>query len=173
MRNSLVIAIVAPSGYVADLEALDRAAARLSRQGHRVVVDDAARRRHQRFAGTDDERLASLHRMIAREDVDLVLAARGGYGLTRLLGRIDYGLIAGSGKLVVGHSDCTALLLALWARSRTPSLAGPTACFDFGGESVSDFTMREFWSALREPHRTIEGEGSGGGGREPRCAVSG
>jgi muramoyltetrapeptide carboxypeptidase len=172
MRDSLVIAIVAPTGYVADPESLDLAAARLTEQGHRVVIDDAARLRHQRFAGTDDERLAGLHRMIAREDVDLILAARGGYGLSRLLGRIEYERIARSGKLVVGHSDCTALLLALWARTRTPSLAGPTACFDFGGESVSDFTLREFWSALREPHRTIEGEGARGDS-EPRCAVSG
>lgn len=164
-----MIAIVAPSGYVADPAALDRAAARLAEQGHRVIVDEAARLRHQRFAGTDDERLASLHRMAAREDVDLILAARGGYGLSRLLSRIDYDLIARSGKLVVGHSDCTALLLALWARTRTPSLAGPTACFDFGGESVSAFTEREFWSALAEPHRTIEGEGAG----EPRCVASG
>lgn len=170
MKASLVIAIVAPSGCVADPAALDRAAARLEASGHRVIIDEAARFRHQRFAGTDDERLACLHRMAAREDVDLILAARGGYGISRLLARIDYDLIARSGKLVAGHSDCTALLLALWARTRTPSLAGPTACFDFGGESVSEFTAREFWRALGEPHRTIHGTGDA---RQPRCAVSG
>src|SRR5690349_25158489 len=78
MKRSLVIAIVAPSGYVADPSALDRAAAYLEAEGHRVIVDDAARLRHQRFAGTDEERLQGLHRIAARDDVDLILAARGG-----------------------------------------------------------------------------------------------
>jgi muramoyltetrapeptide carboxypeptidase len=169
MKSSLVIGIVAPSGYVSDPESLDRAAAYFSARGHRVIIDDVARTRMQRFAGTDAERLGSLHRMAARDDIDVILAARGGYGLSRLLGDIDYGLLARSGKLLVGHSDCIALLLALWARTRTPSLAGPTACFDFGGDSVSTFTERHFWSALTQQHCRIAAEVPG----QPRCKVAG
>jgi muramoyltetrapeptide carboxypeptidase len=169
MKDSLVVGIIAPSGYVADPATLDRAAAYFERRGHRVVVDPAARLRSQRFAGTDDERLASLHRIAARDDVDLVIAARGGYGLSRLLGRIDFAQLAASGKLFVGHSDIAALLLGLWARTHTPSLAGPTSCFDFGGESISPFTEENFWAALGAAHHVIRVDAPD----QPPCSASG
>ena len=169
MKEALVIGIVAPSGYVTDLSALNRVEAYFAARGHRVVVDDAARRRAQRFAGTDAERLDSLHRMFRRDDVDVVMAARGGYGLSRLLDGIDYRLLADSGKLFVGHSDCTALQLALLAATGAPSLAGPTACFDFGGETVSEFTERQFWAALAQPRRRIAVRAAA----QPPCAATG
>ena len=169
MKSPLVIGIVAPSGYVADPSTLDRAAEYFERRGDRVVIDPAARMRKQRFAGSDAERLSSLHRIVARDDVDVVLAARGGYGLSRLLRDIDYGLLARSNKLIVGHSDCTALLLSLWAQTRTPSLAGPTACFDFGGAEISKFTEQHFWAALGQPHVSSAIEAYG----QPVCAATG
>jgi muramoyltetrapeptide carboxypeptidase len=169
MKEALGIGIVAPSGYVTDLDSLHRVEIYFAAKGHRVVVDAAARLRVQRFAGTDAERIDSLHRMFRRDDIDLVMAARGGYGLSRILEGIDYALLARSGKLFVGHSDCTALQLALWARTSTSSLAGPTACFDFGGETVSEFTARNFWAALSQPSHRIAVSAPG----QPRCAATG
>jgi muramoyltetrapeptide carboxypeptidase len=169
MKGSLRIGIVAPSGYIMDLAALDRVEAYFVARGHRIIVEDAARLRWQRFAGTDIERIASLHRMFQREDIDLVMAARGGYGLSRMLDGIDYGLLARSGKLFVGHSDCTALQLALYAQTGSPSLAGPTACFDFGGQTVSEFTERNLWAALSQPRHQIAVNEPG----QPPCAVTG
>ena len=169
MKEALVIGIVAPSGYVTDLSALNRVEAYFAARGHRTVVEDEARRRAQRFAGTDAERLDSLHRMFRRDDVDVVMAARGGYGVSRLLDGIDYRLLADSGKLFVGHSDCTALQLALLAATGAPSLAGPTACFDFGGETVSEFTERQFWAALAQPRRRIAMRAAD----QPPCAATG
>ena len=169
MKEALVIGIVAPSGYVTDLDALNRVEAYFAARGHRVVVDDEARLRWQRFAGKDAERIESLHRMFRRDDIDLIMAARGGYGLSRMLDGIDYALLARSGKLFVGHSDCTALQLALWARAKAPSLAGPTACFDFGGKTVSEFTERNFWAALSQPHHRIAVNAPG----QPQCTVTG
>jgi muramoyltetrapeptide carboxypeptidase len=160
---------VAPSGYVTDLDALHRVEAHFAARGHRVVIDDAARLRWRRFAGSDAERIDSLHRMFRREDVDVVMAARGGYGLSRMLDGIDYALLARSGKLFVGHSDCTALQLALWAQEKAPSLAGPTACFDFGGETVSAFTERHFWAALSQPRHQIAVNAPD----QPQCAAAG
>jgi muramoyltetrapeptide carboxypeptidase len=171
VKSHLVIGIVAPSGFVADPATLDRASAYFAARGHRAIVDPAARLREQRFAGSDAERLASLQRMAARDDVDIVMAARGGYGLSRILGEIDYGLLARSNKLIAGHSDCTALLLALWQRTRTPSLAGPTACFDFGGDDVSAFTEAHFWAAIGQPHHSIAVEAAATA--QPVCTATG
>jgi len=169
VKSALVIGIVSPSGYVVDVSALDRAAAYFEARGHRVIVDEAARNRQQRFAGSDAERLASLHRMARRDDVDLIIAARGGYGLSRLLADIDYTMLAQANKLFVGHSDCMALQLAMWAATRTPSLAGPTACFDFGGDTVSAFTESNFWAALSLPHHAITVAAA----EQPSCSATG
>jgi muramoyltetrapeptide carboxypeptidase len=119
MTQQLVI--FSPSGVVPDRARVRRAVRRLQGQGFAVAVDDSALARHQRFAGTDDERLAALHR-IAQQGVDgeacIALATRGGYGLTRLLDRIDWPLLADSvahGLRWVGYSDMTALQLGALA----------------------------------------------------------
>lgn len=117
--NSLVI--FSPSGVVADKARVRRAARRLASHGFSVSVDPAALLRQQRFAGSDEERLAALHR-VAQQGVDgqacVALATRGGYGLTRLLDGIDWPLMARSvehGLRWVGYSDMTALQLAALA----------------------------------------------------------
>ena len=145
------LTIHAPSGRVADLAALNLAARRLRGLGFDARVDETARGRHQRFAGDDAARLEALHR-VARDGCDIALAARGGYGLTRLLDRIDYALIGKSidaGKRWVGHSDHTALQLAVLAHTKRPTWAGPLACYDFGrAEGVDEVTAGCFAEAM-------------------------
>ena len=88
------IGIFAPAGFATEPEALDRAVAHLEAAGHRVLVDPGCTARWQRFAGTDDERLAALWRMARDPRIDLAIALRGGYGWSRLLDRIDFAALA-------------------------------------------------------------------------------
>lgn len=106
--------------------------------GFEVELDVAALARHQRFAGDDAVRLAAIHR-VAEAAPAVALASRGGYGLTRLLDDIDWPLLAraaGQGTRWVGHSDFTALQLALLAHTGAGSWAGPMALDDFGRADV-------------------------------------
>ena len=137
------------------MTALERAKQFFARQRINLVIPDAALATQQRFAGSDEQRIAALHEAAQRDDVDIVMAARGGYGLSRLLDRIDYDLLANSNKVFVGHSDFTALLLALYAKHNVMTFAGPNAAFDFGAEVVSDFTVEHFFSLLRAAQTTI------------------
>ena len=95
------IGLYAPAGFAVEAAALERAVARLSALGHRVVVDPTCATRWQRFAATDDERLAAVMRMATDPQVELAIAVRGGYGWSRLLDRLDYAAIAGRFPLVV------------------------------------------------------------------------
>jgi muramoyltetrapeptide carboxypeptidase len=109
--------IFAPSGVLLDRAAARRAVQRLRKLGFAAELDASALSRHQRFAGEDDERLAALHR-VAEAAPSVALALRGGYGLSRLLDRIDWKLIARSierGTRWVGYSDMTALHLGALA----------------------------------------------------------
>jgi len=156
MSVSHAIALFSPSGRVVDAPALDRAATCLLALGHRVVEDEGARARHQRFAGDDDARLAAFARVAARPDVDLAVAVRGGYGLSRLLERIDYAAIATSGKRWMGHSDFTAFQLAALAKAGVTTFAGPMAAYDFGAESPSAFTIGHCFGLLDAREYEVE-----------------
>jgi len=142
------IYLVSPSGAVEDPEAIGRARGRLQDLGFRTAVDRSALARHQRFAGTDAQRLAGLARA-ARQKLPIVMATRGGYGLSRLLPALDWKALADSGKRFVGHSDFTAFSLGLLARTGTVSYAGPSAAFDFGGRRADDLTAALFAELMR------------------------
>ena len=146
--------LFSPSSAVASHVQLRRACQRLAALGFEARLDEAALARHQRFAGDDDTRLAALHR-VARLAPSVALAARGGYGMTRLLDRIDWPLLARSvaaGTRWVGHSDFTALQLGLWAHTGAESWAGPMAAGDFGRADadggLDDVTAAVFAEAL-------------------------
>ncbi len=141
------IYLISPSGAVADPATLDLAMERLRAMGFRVAADRTALAVHERFAGTDKQRLASIQRALKQKH-PVVMATRGGYDLSRLLPHIDWQAVADSGKTFIGQSDFTAFSLALLARTGAVSLAGPTATFDFGGKKVDDLTQALFQETL-------------------------
>lgn len=150
------VAIVAPGGYAPDETALARGIALLEQQGYRVHNYYQPAQKHQRFGGTDAARIAALHAAASSPDIQIVLALRGGYGMTRILPQLDLALLANSGKLFVGHSDFTALQMALLEKSGTVTFAGPMLCDDFNREDPSDFTMRHFWQCLTQANHTLD-----------------
>jgi muramoyltetrapeptide carboxypeptidase len=164
MPRSLTIELIAPSGYPPDPTAIERALARLREAGHRVEGADATHRRYLRFGGTDSERAGDLN-CLADPDrplPDVVLAVRGGYGAVRILPALDYdGLarrLASRPVALVGHSDFTAIQLALLARAGLVTFGGPMLGMHFGAETPSVFTMSHFWGALTEPSFALEVE---------------
>ncbi|MGA7781404.1 MAG: muramoyltetrapeptide carboxypeptidase [Paraburkholderia sp.] len=155
--------LIAPSGYPHDPEAIHRALHRLHAQGHRVEGVSATERRYQRFAGTDGERAAELNRLAdpSRKLPDIVLAVRGGYGAVRILHGLDYeGLqrrLTDQPVAFVGHSDFTAIQLALLARAGLKTFSGPMLMGDFGAEDLNEAMQQHFWQALTKPSLTLTG----------------
>ncbi|HXN14848.1 MAG TPA: LD-carboxypeptidase, partial [Usitatibacter sp.] len=147
------IGVCALSGRV-DEGALARGIAYLKDLGHRVVVPEETLHTWRYFAGTDDERLASFHALLDDPSLDLVVAARGGYGMTRLLPRIDWNRVAASAKAFVGFSDFTAFNMAAYANANLLTFHGPMLAVDFGTAEPDSFAQQHFWMALsRDTHR--------------------
>lgn len=155
ITQQIGIAIVAPAGQALDPAAIDRAVARLEAQGCLVRNYYDHNAIHQRFGGTDAGRLAQLNAAIADPDVQIIMALRGGYGVTRLLPQVDFEAIAASGKLLVGFSDITALHMGLFHRTGALSYAGPMLAGDFGAREPVQFTLDDFWNCLAGPTHTI------------------
>ena len=145
-----LLTLFTPAGVLAKAAPLRLAAKRLKALGFDVRIDEAALLKHQRFGGEDDARLAALHR-VASAAPSVAMATRGGYGLTRLLDRIDWKLIARSverGTRWVGQSDMTGLQQGLLAHAKGITWAGPLACDDFGRDEVDDITQDCFVEAM-------------------------
>jgi muramoyltetrapeptide carboxypeptidase len=157
----LGIALVAPGGYAPDPEAVTRGIARLEAQGILVHNYYDHAQRHLRFGGTDEARLAQLNAAAADPEVQVVIALRGQYGMSRLLPHIDFDRMADSGKIFVGFSDITAFHMALYARRGAISYAGPMFAGDFGAAEPADFTLGDFWRCLAGPTHTVQGQGAG------------
>jgi len=78
------------------------------------------------LAGSDNDRVADFHQMFSDPEVKAILSTRGGYGSARLLNKIDFNLIRKNPKIIVGFSDLTALLLAIYNKSGLITIHGPT-----------------------------------------------
>ena len=159
--HSIGFAIAAPCGYTFDDAAIARGIALLESQGHTVHNYFDTGKVYQRFGGTDEARLAQLNAAAGDPDVQVVIALRGQYGMTRLLPHIDFDAMAGSGKIFVGYSDVTAFHMALMAKTGAQSYAGPMFFADFGAAEPVQFTLDDFWSCLRGPVHTIRGKAFG------------
>ena len=122
----------------------------LKARGFRVINAADTDKQWRYFAGTDEERLASFHTMLADPSIDAMMMVRGGYGWSRLLHRIDWSAVAASRKTFVGFSDFTAFNLAALALSNLITFAGPGAAIDFGGAEAPPETQADH--AFMEAH---------------------
>ncbi|MGO4702780.1 muramoyltetrapeptide carboxypeptidase [Dyella sp. 2RAB6] len=150
------IRLIAPSGYPHDRAAMQRGVARLQAVGCTLQGLDALERTELRYAGSDEQRVGELNALAGADPLpDIVLAIRGGYGATRLLEQLDYDALrerlAGTATLLVGHSDFTALQLALYTRSGLASFGGPMLGPDFGAPELHPLMWEHFWRTLSAP----------------------
>jgi muramoyltetrapeptide carboxypeptidase len=137
-----------------DEAALRQGMAYLRDLGNRVVMPEETLHTWRYFAGTDDERVRGFHALLDDGAIDLVIAARGGYGLSRILHRIDWNRVAASAKAFVGFSDFTAFNMAAYACANLVTFHGPMLSTDFGRPDPDSFTEQHFWLALRrDTHR--------------------
>ena len=155
MTKPIGIAIFAPGGRAPDDAALARGIERLEQRGCIVHNYYDPEQSFQRFGGTDEGRLAQLEAAVADRDVQIVMALRGQYGLTRLLPKIDFEAMAASGKIFVGFSDMTAFHMGLMAKTGAISYAGPMFAGDFAADKPVDFTLDNFWQCLAGPTHVI------------------
>lgn len=116
MRRGDTLGVVAPAGP-AKQDRLERGLARLGdafvlRMGASLSAPRAPQTPSY-LAADDDVRVDELNAMLADPDVRGILLARGGYGLMRILPRLDADALKRDPKPIIGFSDATALLA--WA----------------------------------------------------------
>lgn len=121
------IALIAPSGPLLERDDRARAEALCSALGFVPVVLPHADRAYGYLAGRDAERLADLNAALTDPQYDAVWCLRGGDGMNRIVADVDFAGFARAPKAVIGFSDITVLLLALWRETGIVSFHGPVA----------------------------------------------
>jgi len=77
------------------------------------------------LAGGDERRAGEMQAALDDPGCTAVIAARGGYGTTRIIDRLRLRGLAERPRWIVGSSDLTALLVELWAEVGLCSIHGP------------------------------------------------
>jgi muramoyltetrapeptide carboxypeptidase len=149
------IAIVPTSGCAVDEASIERGEHLLRHHGYDVTNYYSHQQRYQRFGATDERRLQLLYEAVNNPSIQIIMALRGSYGLSRLLRDIDFDFLAKSGKIFVGHSDFNALQTGLLAKTGMRSICGPMLCDDFSRADTSDFTLEHFFSCLRQREQSV------------------
>jgi muramoyltetrapeptide carboxypeptidase len=96
------IAFVAPAGP-ARMAPIRAYADQLEKGGYRVIIPPGIENRKAGYlAGSDADRADELNRMIRDPQVQAIFPVGGGYGLTRILDRIDYAALRKDPKVITG-----------------------------------------------------------------------
>ncbi len=123
LRPDDVVRVVAPSGPIPPDDFAAGSAVLAGR--YRLRTDPDRLLATKGFlAGSDEDRLNELHAALRDPEVRAVILGRGGYGLLRILDRVQLDLLHANPKPIVGFSDGT-LLLSQMARAGVASIHGP------------------------------------------------
>ena len=144
LKRGDLIALFNPSGF-ADDALIQRSTSNLERLGFRVMQSAHIRASRGNTAGTIGQRLTDLHALFENREVRALWAARGGSGTAQILPYIDNGLVARNPKIVIGYSDLTSLLLAIYAKTGLVTFHGPV-----GSSGFTPFTVEHLEAVLVE-----------------------
>jgi muramoyltetrapeptide carboxypeptidase len=78
------------------------------------------------YAGSPEQKAAAFMDLWTNPDIDTIMASCGGNFSSQFLHLLDYKLISKTPKTLIGFSDTTALLSALYARTGIGGVFGPT-----------------------------------------------
>lgn len=127
LRPGARIALIAPSGPLLERDDRTRAMELCRAMGYEPVLYPNTDKAHGYLAGRDDQRLADLNAALTDPGIDAVWCIRGGNGMNRIIDRVDFDGFARTPRPVIGFSDITVLLLALWQRTGVVTFHGPIA----------------------------------------------
>ncbi|WP_226704270.1 S66 peptidase family protein [Microbulbifer elongatus] len=150
LEKGMTVGLVTPASNAWEDEDIRFAGDVVRSLGFKVKEGKHLYRRTQYLAGPDAARAEDFNRMFADKDVDAVFCLRGGYGTPRILPMLDYQLIRNNPKVLLGYSDITALLNAIYHRSGVVTFHGPIAAQNF-----TDYTLAEYQKVLVHGERPV------------------
>jgi len=150
--------------------------------GLELVLGETVNASYHQFAGNDDLRAGDMQRFIDDDSIKAIIAARGGYGVIRMIDKVDFSHFAKNPKWVVGFSDITVLHAHLFTNYGAQTIHGqmPVNIPDASARSLETLRKALFGEELiykfESNSRNRDGEASAvliGGNLSLLVAISG
>jgi muramoyltetrapeptide carboxypeptidase len=77
--------------------------------GYKIKIGTNIGKKYFGFGGTDEERLQDLQNMLDDESLQAIMIARGGYGIVRIIDKLNFKKFSKKPKWIIGFSDATVL----------------------------------------------------------------
>lgn len=135
------VGIVCPAGFMA-LAKVKSCIDEFQNWGYKVKIGKTVGGTSTNyFSGTDDERLNDLQQLLDDDNVKAILCARGGYGISRIIDRIDFTKFLQHPKWIIGFSDVTILHTHIYQNYKVATLHAPMAAAFNDGEYKNEYVQ--------------------------------
>lgn len=130
-----------------------RGKAFLEAKGFQIVEGSLTGKQDSYRSGTPKERAEELNTLLRDPSIHMIMSTIGGTNSNSILPYIDYDAFSENPKIIVGYSDATAVLLALYTKTNIPTYYGPALVPSFGEfEPLVSDTYRYFEQYFCTPH---------------------
>lgn len=127
----------------------------LESKGHRVIDGSLFGQADVYRSGSIRARADEFNTLLHNPDVEILMSAIGGNNTNSILPYIDYDYLRAHPKIVIGYSDTTALLLAIYAKTGLTTYYGPALAASFGEfPPLVDMTYDSFDKIVLNPPAT-------------------
>lgn len=156
-RDNQIIT-VSTSNWVTP-EIIQMTADRFAQHGWTLHTHSNCHLRFNQQAGTHQQRAQALQDAFADSKFDAVWITAGGDRALHTLDHIDFDAIGKNPKIIIGYSDTTALLIALYHKCNMMTFHGPDIA-RLSGSKLSPQTIAQSFSLLKGNDNSIELSGS-------------
>jgi muramoyltetrapeptide carboxypeptidase len=151
------VAIISPS-FAVDKSKIESAVSFLENWGLKVHLGINTLRTNGPFAGTDRQRISDIQRVTDNKNIKAVFCARGGYGMLRIIDKIDFSFLKRYPKWYIGFSDVTVLHLWLNIKYNLITIHGEMPV-NYSNTAKSDETISSLYEALFGPGPSVQWTG--------------
>lgn len=149
------IAITCPAGYMA-AEKAAMCIHTLQTWGYEVMVGKTLGSNSENyFSGTDEERTDELQAMLDDRSISAILFGRGGYGMGRIIDRLNFKKFRKHPKWLIGFSDITVLHMHLYNKYNIASMHAPMAAAFNDGENEFTHSLRFAMEGKKYSYNTV------------------
>ena len=127
----------------------ERAKKYLQDKGFNIIEGNLTGKHDFYRSGSIEERAEELNELIRNPDIKCIMSTIGGMNSNSILPYIDYEAFKRYPKALVGYSDVTAILLAIYSQTGINTYYGPAVVASFGElPPFVDYTYKYFKDIL-------------------------
>ena len=143
LKDHARIGMVCPAGYI-PLDKVQNCLKAFEEGGYTIIPGKTIGHQYHYFSGTDEERLEDLQTMLDDDTIDAILFGRGGYGVSRIIDRINFDKFVQKSKWLIGFSDITVLHAHIHQRYGIQTIHAPMAAAFNDALQPNPFTQSLF-----------------------------